>query len=282
MMQQKHLKQFDLSKIPSLFAIPSFERRISDTTITKITESIMQKKLKNMVIHVSELDDGRYQILDGQHRIKALERCYHKHGLTHHELMLIIHPLEIAREVYTNLNIARPLQARDHTKALDDGTITFFNQLSSQLWHYKTTKLMSFYDGMLAIQYARHDIAKSYQNKYPYGSIKPDGMKDFLDTISKKETETLKKVITQLTKLSPTVYASIYWHAPLFWNLYKVSINESFTESEIYEFALKMAADKKIISLMADRNMGIRYKVRTINELSQKWLTPKKIQTTAI
>ena len=112
------LDNFDLSKISETFVYASFERKINNSSVNKILESIISGKMHNHTILGTKLEDGKYSIFDGQHRLEALKHAYKDYGVKTFNLILLVFPNQLEREAYVNSN-----SGKSQNKAHDKGSL---------------------------------------------------------------------------------------------------------------------------------------------------------------
>ena len=91
---------FSLAEIDEKFIIAPFERRTSDTIISKIVKSIrINKFFDNFFLGEKGLD-GKITIYDGQHRLAALKVVRDEDCLTNYDIKIHIYPNGVFREIY--------------------------------------------------------------------------------------------------------------------------------------------------------------------------------------
>lgn len=131
------LKNFELSKIDKTFAIADFERDVKRNHVAEIAQAIMEARMYDPLITVV-LVKGKYEIIDGQHRITALKMLYEQGDLKRYTIIVKVLVGMDARQAYRSLNSGKPLTVDDVLKSYDDGKIPFFNELRDFCVFYPT------------------------------------------------------------------------------------------------------------------------------------------------
>lgn len=203
------LTNYDLSNIDKNFLIGDFEREVNPHHIREVLESIMTNQLWDNVIKVVQLGPKKFGVIDAQHRLIALKKA-HALGVERYNLMLAVYPPEHARNIYRKVNLGRKLTVRDHVKAMDDGTVTFFNELRKKLLHYPKDGI-GFVDMLSAFIHADTDyswpkLTDFEKNIYKITKKETDSMNIFLETMEK--TVGLNKRNNPLCK--PIPFRSIF------------------------------------------------------------------------
>ena len=140
------------------FDIADFERKVYRVHVKNIKEAILEGKLLDRRISVWEDGiEGKYYVIDGQHRIGALSDLFAENKLKSFDLLLQIIKAKgksEAREIYINLNRGKELTASEILKVYDDGNNPFFIKLNQLCSHYRTRPMLSFYAVLVAYRYA--------------------------------------------------------------------------------------------------------------------------------
>lgn len=105
---------------------------------TKIIEAILNNRFYDNIIRCVKLKDGKYEVIDGQHRLKALWRLYDEYGIRNYTIIMQLFESEESREVFRRLNSGKRLTPSDHLKTLDGQGFTFFDELRGIATHYRT------------------------------------------------------------------------------------------------------------------------------------------------
>ena len=91
----KSLKKFPLRKLEQMFFIAEFERPLKDRHVSKIVEAMAANEFFNNILSVVQKRNGRFEIIDGQHRIESLKQLRDSYGVTNYDLILMIFPENI-------------------------------------------------------------------------------------------------------------------------------------------------------------------------------------------
>jgi len=155
------LENFDLSKIPIMFVPAEFQRKTSTAHVYRIVESIINNTFYDNTIRCVKLPNGKYEVIDGQHRLQALWVLHKQYGIKHYNIVMQYFKNTESREVFRKINSGRKLTTIDFLKTMDDGTYSFFDELRD----YATHKLSKNYIGYLkllnALSYQRTGLPKS-------------------------------------------------------------------------------------------------------------------------
>ena len=142
------MNNWALKDLKDTFVIPEFERRVDKSHLRKMVQSIMNNEFYDTIIRGTKLKNGKIQVIDAQHRIAAFIVCNESYGLQKYDFMLALYDEKEARKIYRKLNVGKRLVASDHTLAMDNGGVPFFNELRGLVSHYKTAMKMSFTDAI--------------------------------------------------------------------------------------------------------------------------------------
>jgi hypothetical protein len=207
------MEQFDLSKISIFFHVADFERKTSNIHINRIVNAILENKFFDNIVRVIKNPKGGFEVIDGQHRLAALWICHTEHALKHYDLVLQIFKDEKARTVYRKINMGKPLLAHDHTRALDDGSIPFFNECRKYLSHKRTDKKGSFVEMLSAIYYAKNNVP------LPASAQR---LESILAQISDYDIKKVNQMCESLYLESPLIRDSMYFRPIIARNVFKI------------------------------------------------------------
>jgi hypothetical protein len=157
----KQLENFDLSTIRSLFEVSFFERQLYKRHTLEIKNAIVKRKLFDRIITVMPVEDKKYKIIDGQHRLDALFQLYKEGLLKSYPLTLRIINAKNekeARDIYLALDSSKALTSKDVLKVYDDGKLPFFNNLRDIVNHYGSQTYMTYLDLLGAYNFATSNI----------------------------------------------------------------------------------------------------------------------------
>lgn len=242
-----YLEDFNLAHLSKTFRIGDFERELKMSHVYEIVEAILKNRLFDNVIRIAYLgtyDDNTHQfgVIDGQHRIKALDICHETYGLTNYNLMLAIYPQESEetvryREIYLNVNLGKTLTLRDRVKTHDDGTNIFFNSLRDYLLHYPSGEGISFAEVLNAQVYCNTENTHPKINNIQkaLGEIKEPEIKNiklFLDTFMK---------VFGLNRTNNLGYRSV-----VFRNIFKIFYENKLGSNELVIMMERVKKDSRI------------------------------------
>jgi len=72
----KQIRNFKLSKIKTMFIIPTFQRDLTSRHAKHCLDSVLANDFYDTNIQVGDLKNGKYEVYNGQHRLAALWRGY--------------------------------------------------------------------------------------------------------------------------------------------------------------------------------------------------------------
>jgi len=224
------LENYPLSDLQQEFNVADFERRISGPHVSKILDGILCNEFYDIVIRAIKKPDGKYALIDGQHRINAFIRALKEHGLKKYTFMLALYPPEEARKIYRRINIGKKLTTNDHTKAMDDGTVPFFNELHSYFYHYRNQERMSFVDIIYTHQYAIHGVIKG----------RFDSLDLFIKDISEKDREFIVEFVKAFKDVDSHFFGNPIYKSAIYRNIYRVSMDKKYRYQQIVELIFKV------------------------------------------
>lgn len=243
----KSLKHYDLSQLKQDFQIADFERRQAKKQVEDILDAILKNKFYDTVIRVVKVKK-RMVVIDSQHRLQALYLAWKEHGVKFYDLMLAIYTKDDAMTIYRRLNLGKRLLPKDHTKALDDGEIVFFNSLRGVCKHDKDNRFMSFVEIMNALNYTKLDEHKALQ---------PGNFDDFLKLITREDITAVKTCLESLKRFKRGTAGTLFYQALIFRNLIKLTKEENLTSDQIYELVEKLIKNDELLVLSTERKLNL-------------------------
>ena len=217
-------EKYELRDLKKEFSIPTFQRKASSPHIRGMVEAILAGKFYDIVIKYYVDLKSRKQIIDGQQRVEALWICHTQHNLQYYNLMFLIFEEQFARTVFRRLNMGKALVTRDHSKALDDGKNTFFNELNPWLTHDRSESKSTFVEMLNALNYAKNKRMKTV-------SIR--SLDEVIDSITKEDLEVMKRFSEAAMRVAPVVYHSILYKAMIYRNAFRVAYDEKLKTEQI-------------------------------------------------
>lgn len=247
--QWRQINQFNLAKISAFFHVADFERKTSNIHINRIVNAILENKFFDNIIRVIKNAEGGFEVIDGQHRLAALWICHTEHGLKTYDLVLQIFNDERARTVYRKINMGKPLSAHDHTRALDDGSIKFFNESRKYLSHKRTDKKGSFVEMLSALNYAKTNVPLP---------ASPQRLESILANITDFDIRKINQMCEALYLASPVLKDSMYYKPIIARNIFRI----------IYEYDLDIIDAVSILN-KAVTNSQIKWR---LDKNAQKYI----------
>lgn len=162
------------------FKIVDFERKIYKEHLNRLKHSIQENGLLDKTITVFNVN-GEYEILDGQHRFRAIEALINdgwklSFGINLKEVQA--ENAEQARFFYLETNTGQRLTVNDILLAHSKKHTAFFEKLESVCSHYGNKSHLTYFNVLSALRYAltggasvsirRDDIEKTIESVEPY------------------------------------------------------------------------------------------------------------------
>jgi len=270
------MKNFPLKKLEQTFFIAEFERPLKERHVSKIVDAMVTNEFFNNILSVIQKRNGKFEIIDGQHRIESLKQLRDSYGVTNYDLIIMIFPEKYARKIYRRINLGYPLSMMDHLRALDDGTHQFFNKLRPYFVHYNDGILPKFGMILSALSYAKNGSPRA---------VRPLLLDRMFKSIT---TEDLKAIISFAIAIDaiephlPKRHQTLYAHS-VYRNMFRVGYENKFDQSSWENFIRICKSDKKIENLHTIRTMtGVRLSYSHMIEKigSQMGLELKRIDRT--
>lgn len=244
----KLLTDYDLSNLERDFVIADFERRVYHKHASDVLGALLDNELFDIVFSVVDLGEGnksRFGAIDAQHRLVALKTARDMFGLKTYNIMLAIFGPEDARKIYRNVNLGKPLTAADRSKAWDDGSISFFNELRKSLSHYPTKNKMTFIEMLHNYRYS----------KYGVWSPKLRDAEKVLPEITQKEIEKIKVFLSAAEE----VWGSERTDNPMYRvvvvrNMFRVFSELNLSYKKLISTMEAVRTDKKIVNMSRGRH----------------------------
>lgn len=245
----KALPKYQLKNLKADFKIADFERLANGRHVKKILDAILSNQFYDPVVRVTK--EKPYLVIDAQHRLQALYIAHTQHGLKEYDLMLAIYPPEFARFIYRKINMGKRLVAKDHLKALDNGKVAFFTELRPWLSHDPRPDKPQYDSVVQAVYYSK-------------GAKKAASVEDLdtiLQQITNKDIEKLKIFCEAVVAHSPYIYGAAVYYAAIFRNIFKISIENNLSKTQIISLINATINSKDIKAVMKDRRWDDLLKV---------------------
>ncbi len=263
------LKDYDLHHIERDFELAAFERKVSYDHVADILEAILNNKFYDNIIRVAKLQNGKYGLMDAQHRMHAFVVAREKYGLQRYNFLLLVHPEEQARSIYRKINLGKVLSLRDHTKAIDDGNVKFFNELREWLSHYPRDREIGFVEMANAWLYAKKFIARPEAR---------DTEKSFKQ-ITEADTERMKIFLKATCNVLGSNKKGVpSYRAAVFRNIFRLFEEKHLDQDQLTRLIEVVQNDDRIVDRSMETNIGAFRSIYTYvqDDLLQKILTPTK------
>lgn len=241
--------------------------------IKKMTNSMVVNEFYDNTLCVTKKLSGKFDIIDGQHRIEALGKLRDDHAVTHYDLVLHIFPELISRKIYRKLNLGRSLTLGNHLRALDNGKNSFFTRLRHRYVHYNKGKVPKFEQILNALHYAKNGSPRAVN------AILLDRM---FRSITAGDIDVIIIFSKAIHHVEPKINQKLYRYGT-YRNLFRVGYENNFNISKWQDFISVCNRDKVINELQSGRTIKsikrtYSYMVDQIGE--QMGLELKKIERT--
>jgi len=238
------LNNFDLSKIPKKFVPATFQRKHSIAHVNRIVESIINNTFYDNTIRCVKLKNGQYEVIDGQHRLKALWILHKQYGIKHYNLVMQYFKGDEAREVFRKINSGRRLTTMDYLKTLDDGKYTFFDDVREYATHGQSKVFVSFLKLLNAVNYLHTGVPRP---------LATHSLEDIIESIEPDE-------LTHMYRLSKVIYEVKYklkndrvFLRSLILPLYKIGHNNNYSERDYFLHFKDIMISESISDLLKER-----------------------------
>lgn len=245
------LDNFDLSKISDTFGYATFERKVTMASVNKILEAIISGKMHNHTILGTQIEEGKYSIFDGQHRLEALKLAYKDYGVMNFNLVLHVFDKKLEREAYVNSNSGKALSLRDFTKAIDDGTIPYFNESRGLLNHYATKTNFSFGDVLMALMYVRKG---NLQNTISYRAH----VKEIFLSITTEESTAIRNALEAVMASGVTLRSTHLSKASLFRNMVRLAYEYPELVADYMGIGIKLEKNEKVRGILLNMSGSLK------------------------
>ena len=242
----KNITHFPLDTILDTFEIPNWQRVLSEVHKGTICKAILTNDFYDNAIQVYKIPNGKqkYGVCNGQHRLMALWHLNQEFGVKEYQIVLQIFDSNPARDVFVRFNLGKGMSLGDITKAIDDGTIHFFNHLRDNYNHKATKTGTSFTNLLHAVKFAKDKTPRPLQKST---------VRHFIMGISTSDMTYIKKFTRCMNEVSEYVPQSFTYRAPIFRALFRVGYdNEHLTDKkfkEIIKAVIESPKAKQLIKL---------------------------------
>ena len=239
-----NMDNFDLSKIPIMFVPAPFQRKYSTAHVYRIVESIINNTFYDNTIRCVKLPNGKYEVIDGQHRLKALWILHKQYGIKHYSIVMQYFKSTEAREVFRKINSGRRLTTMDYLKTMDDGKFPFFDELRD----YATHKVSKMY-----VPYLKLLNSVNYLRTRSPRPIATYALEDMLSSIQSDEMAHMyriaKTVFTSHRKLKNDRVFAKSTILPLF----VIGYTNNYSQNDYAKHLEKIVTNEKIAEILKER-----------------------------
>lgn len=239
------LKNFELARIEETFQYASFERKISTQKVHKIAHAIMENKFTDNVLRLVDSKSAvKYDVIDGQHRIEGLRYARDNYNLAEYDLILFVYLGGNQREIYRRLNLGKPLNLSDHLKALDTGTVKFFNLLREYCDHYTKGGKFRFSTIINCLHYSKSTSIRP---------VRPLSIDDFIRSITMRDISIVRKFIPILQQIATNPDSPFYRYT-IMRNFFRIYFENNISDDEMKKLGDVIKKSAKIQELAEKRD----------------------------
>lgn len=244
----KVMKNFPLRKLDYTFFLAEFERPLLPRHVNKIVDAMAANEFFNNIISVVQKRNGRFEIIDGQHRIESLKELRDNYGVINYDLVIMIFPEKFSRKIYRRINLGKALKMQDHLRALDNGNQQFFNQLRPYFVHYNDGVLPKFEMILSALSYAKNGSPRAVRPLLLDRMFKNITLSDL--KIIKIFSQALASIETHVPKKRQLLYTHSTYR-----NIFRVGYENKFDQNTWQNFITLCKEDKDVQRLQSIRTL---------------------------
>ncbi len=238
------LNNFDLSKISTMFVPAVFQRKHSAVHVNRIIQSIINNTFYDNTIRCVKLPNGKYEVIDGQHRLKALWILHKQYGIKYYNLVIQNFKNNEAREVFRKINSGKKLTTMDYLKTLDDGTYSFFDEVRDFATHKQSKVFVSYLKLLNAVNYLR--------NKNPR-SLPTHHLEEVLESIQPDEMAHVFRIAKVIYETHHKMQNHRVFLLSLILPLFTIGYNNNYSQKDYFSHLQKIVISEKIAELMLER-----------------------------
>lgn len=244
----KSLKNFPLSKLEQVFTVAEFERPLKLRHISSLVSAMAANEFFNNILSVIQKNNGKFEVIDGQHRIEALKEIRDVYGIKKYDIILLIFPEKFSRKIYRRINLGQPLKMQDHLRALDNGHQQFFIKLRPYFVHYNDGILPKFQMILSALSYAKNGSPRA---------VRPLLLDRLFKNILLKDLEIIIKFSNALAVIEPHIPKKfqVLYSFGIYRNMFRVGYENSFDQNTWQNFISICRVDHELEKLHKIRTM---------------------------
>ena len=241
----KPLKAYELKNLDRDFIIADFERKPSQEHINKIVRAMLDNEFYDTIMRVvKRTKSPKWMVIDAQHRTQALKILHEKYGVKKYDIMLaIFQNHDEARLIYRKLNNGKRLTVYDHSVAIDNGKLPFFNELRDYCYHYRNPERMAYVDVLFAYNYAR--------SGRPEGSL--EKLEQSIKKVQARDMPIIKTFMATLKRDHPTVTLNPIYRMGIFRPSLKIGLERNFGEKDFSKMFDAILKNRDIIEVSNGR-----------------------------
>lgn len=238
------LENFDLSKISKIFVPAVFQRKHSTAHVNRIVESIINNTFYDNTIRCVKLKNGKYEVIDGQHRLKALWILHKQYGIQHYNLVMQYFKSDEAREVFRKINSGKKLTTMDYLKTLDDGKYTFFDELRDFATHKQSKIFVPYLKLLNGVIYLR--------TKNPR-TLPIHLLEETIDSLQADELAHIYRIAKVIYETHHKMQNHRVFLTSLISPLLAIGYANNYSQKDYSNHLQKMMASEKIAELIRER-----------------------------
>jgi len=205
----------------------------------------MENKFTDNVLRLVESKSAvKYDVIDGQHRIEGLRYARDNYNLAEYDLILFVYLGGNQREIYRRLNLGKPLNLSDHLKALDTGSVKFFNSLREYCDHYTKGGKFRFSTIINCLYYSKSTSIRP---------VRPLSIDDFIHSITMRDISIVRKFIPILQQIATNPDSPFYRYT-IMRNFFRIYFENNISDDELKKLGDVIKKSAKIQELAEKRD----------------------------
>ena len=238
------MENFSLSEIPKKFVLADFQRKQNTAHVYRIVESIVNNKFYDNIIRCVRLKNKQYEVIDGQHRLKALWILHKQYGVMEYTIVMQLFNTDEAREVFRKINSGKKLTTADHLKTLDDGTFTFFDDLRGVCTHTANKTMNTYINAVNALFYAMTHVSRP---------VKPYQLEDVLESFTSDDIAHVYRISVAMKKVYDKTMTPRVFNLNLAKSVLRLGYEHNLTSNEYVRLLTEILRSNEIMQLVLER-----------------------------
>jgi len=244
------IDDFDLSKIPIMFVPAEFQRKTSSAHVYRIVESIINNTFYDNTIRCVKLPNGKYLVIDGQHRLQALWVLHKQYGIKHYNIVMQYFKNNESREVFRKINSGRKLTTIDFLKTMDDGTYSFFDEIRDYATHKLSKNIIGYLKLLNALNYQRTGLP---------GSVPSHALEDLLSTINPDDMAHMYRIAQASAQSYKKLKSDRVFAKSLTLPLFTIGHLHNYSHDDYVQHLEKIVTSDKISEILKEP-LGVMHK----------------------